>query len=90
MLKQAKTNRIMNHHGLLLQALPVNQSVSQNSRQRVLVLLPAQEVPGLSRVGVSFQGLLQTLDGIAVLVGFVPELLHCVMHPAYSGGSSTP
>lgn len=46
--------------------------------------LPAKEVPGLSRVGVGLQRLLQTLDGIAVPAGSLPELFHCVMHPAFN------
>lgn len=46
---------------------------------------PAKEVPGLSRVWISFQRFLQTLDGIAVPAGFVSELFHRVMHPAWDG-----
>lgn len=45
--------------------------------------VPAKEVPGLSRVWVGLQRFLQTLDGIAVPAGSVPELFHCVMHPAW-------
>lgn len=44
---------------------------------------PAKEVPGLSGVGVGLQRLLQTLDGIAVPAGSVPELFHGVMHPPW-------
>lgn len=46
------------------------------------VCIPAKEVPGLSRVGISLQRFLQTLDSIALSAGSVPKLFNCVMHPA--------
>lgn len=48
------------------------------------VCIPAKEVPGLSRVGISLKRFLQTLDSIALSAGSVPKLFNCVMHPAWN------
>lgn len=58
------------------------RALKKKKRERVCI--PAKEVPGLSRVGISLQRFLQTLDSIAFSAGSVPKLFDCVMHPAWN------
>lgn len=51
---------------------------------------PAEEVPGLAGVRIGFQRLLETLDGVAVLISFISQLLDRVMHPAWQTQTETP